>query len=188
MTLVRYQIQPGDSVSVIAANHNTTSEIVRNANDLDDNSIRVNDYLLIPASIHNEDSYTLSAANRLAKIKSTSRGRYKLGHVVSEGDSLWSIASEHELSYEDLARWNGMAPRDQLDVGEELVIWKDSRDGAIIRTVYYKVRNGDTISDIAGRFNVAINDIGKWNDLNLQEILKLGQKLKLYVDVTRVSA
>ena len=80
-----------------------------------------------------------------------------------------------------------MGPRDTLRVGQKLVIWKDSTDGAIIRTVFYQVRNGDTLSDIAARFSVKTHDIVKWNDLANQKYLKPGQKLKLYVDVTKVS-
>lgn len=80
-----------------------------------------------------------------------------------------------------------MGPRDTLRVGQKLVIWKNSSDGAIIRTVFYNVRSGDTISGIASKFKVKSNDIVKWNGLNKQKYLKPGQKLKLYVDVTKVS-
>jgi membrane-bound lytic murein transglycosylase D len=80
-----------------------------------------------------------------------------------------------------------MGPRDTLRIGQELVIWKNNSDGAIIRTVFYSVRNGDTISGIAHKFRVRSSDIVKWNNLEGQKYLKPGQKLKLYVDVTKVS-
>ncbi|MDW1940175.1 LysM peptidoglycan-binding domain-containing protein, partial [Vibrio sp. 818] len=51
----------------------------------------------------------------------------------------------------------------------------------------YNVRSGDTISGIASKFKVKSNDIVKWNSLHKQKYLKPGQKLKLYVDVTKVS-
>lgn len=68
-----------------------------------------------------------------------------------------------------------------------LVVWKQGKQGAVIRTVYYSVRSGDNISTIANRFKVRSSDVIKWNNLDKSKYLKPGQKLKLYVDVTKVS-
>lgn len=57
-------------------------------------------------------------------------------------------------------------PKDPLRVGQKLVIWKDSDKGSVIRTVFYNVRSGDTISGIASKFKVKTNDIVKWNSLH----------------------
>ena len=83
-----------------------------------------------------------------------------------------------------------MAPRDPLRPGKDLVVWvnqvsKDQTDNSIMRKLTYTVRNGDSLSLIAGKFKVKISDIKKWNDLNNKRYLQPGQKLKLYVDVTR---
>ncbi|MCE7615702.1 LysM peptidoglycan-binding domain-containing protein, partial [Vibrio fluvialis] len=187
MKLVRYKVQNGDTLSVIATKHSTTTKVIQTANNLSGTSIRVGQYLMIPTSVKDEKAYALSASNRLAKTQSLARGKYKLTHTVRPGDSLWTIARANNVSHQALAKWNGMGPRDTLRVGQKLVIWKDSTDGAIIRTVFYQVRNGDTLSDIAARFSVKTHDIVKWNDLANQKYLKPGQKLKLYVDVTKVS-
>lgn len=187
MKLVRYKVKSGDTLSVIATKHSTTTKVIQTANNLSGTSIRVGQYLMIPTSVKDEKAYALSASNRLAKTQSLARGKYKLTHTVRSGDSLWTIARANNVSHQALAQWNGMGPRDTLRVGQKLVIWKDSTDGAIIRTVFYQVRNGDTLSDIAARFSVKTHDIVKWNDLANQKYLKPGQKLKLYVDVTKVS-
>ncbi|WP_070968489.1 lytic transglycosylase [Vibrio sonorensis] len=187
MKVVRYKVKSGDSLSVIARRYNTTSNVIRSANQLNNSTIRVGQHLLIPTSTKDDSAYTLSAANRLAKTQSTSRGQIKLTHKVKRGDSLWSIARANKVSHKSLAKWNGMGPRDTLSIGQELVIWKNASEGAIIRTVFYKVRSGDTISGIATKFKVRSNDIVKWNSLNKSKYLQPGQKLKLYVDVTKVS-
>ncbi|SEG61362.1 LysM peptidoglycan-binding domain-containing protein [Vibrio hangzhouensis] len=188
MRLVRYKVKSGDSLSVIAQRHQTTTKVIRSANGLNNNNIRAGQYLLVPTSTKDESTYALSASNRLAKTQSTSRGNYKVTHTVKSGDSLWTIARANKVSHQSLAKWNGMGPRDTLRVGQELVIWKNASDGAIIRTVFYSVRSGDTISGIAQRFKVRTSDVVKWNDLQNQKYLKPGQKLKLYVDVTKTSA
>lgn len=185
--LVRYKVKTGDSISVIARKHNTTAKIIRTANGLTNNNIRAGKFLMIPTSTGSDKTYTLSAKNRLAKTQSIARGKYKVTHTVLSGESLWSISRKNNVSYQSLAKWNGMGPRDTLRVGQKIVIWKNSSDGAIIRTVNYKVRNGDTISAIANKFKVKSSDIVKWNNLTKQKYIQPGQKLKLYVDVTKVS-
>ncbi len=184
---IRYRVESGDTISTLAEEYNTSSQVIRTANGLSSNSIRIGQYLLIPTSVKDEKAYILSAANRLAKKQSVARGQYKVEHIVAHGDSLWTIAKEHNVAYDALAKWNGMGPRDTLRIGQKLVIWKKPSDGAIIRTVLYKVRNGDTISGIANKFRVKSQDIVEWNSLGQQKYLQPGQQLKLYVDITKVS-
>jgi LysM repeat protein len=42
----------------------------------------------------------------------------------------------------------------------------------------YKVKRGDTLSEIAAKFNVTVNDLKKWNKLTSTR-LDIGQKLAL---------
>jgi membrane-bound lytic murein transglycosylase D len=90
-----------------------------------------------------------------------------------------------------LASWNGMAPGDTLRVGQKLVIWtkqsssKTSHPGSKVRPINYTVRKGDSLSRISSRFNVRVADLRKWNTLPKGHYLQPGQRLKLYVDVTR---
>jgi membrane-bound lytic murein transglycosylase D len=54
-----------------------------------------------------------------------------------------------------------------------------------MRTLTYTVRNGDSLARIAGKFKVKVSDIQKWNQIKLKKYLQPGQKLKIFVDVTR---
>jgi membrane-bound lytic murein transglycosylase D len=45
----------------------------------------------------------------------------------------------------------------------------------------YRVRRGDSLHRIAGKFNVSVNDIVAWNRLDPGKYLQPGQKLTLYV-------
>lgn len=45
----------------------------------------------------------------------------------------------------------------------------------------YRVRRGDSLYRIAGRFKVSVNDIIAWNSLNPGDYLQPGQQLTLYV-------
>ncbi|MCU7959322.1 MAG: LysM peptidoglycan-binding domain-containing protein [gamma proteobacterium symbiont of Bathyaustriella thionipta] len=46
----------------------------------------------------------------------------------------------------------------------------------------YHVRKGDSLSTIAHKFKVAINDVRQWNQIK-GNLIKPGQKLTLYIDV-----
>jgi len=95
-----------------------------------------------------------------------------------------------------LASWNSMAKRDPLRIGQKLVIWiKDEHKETIKlphqkpQRIYYTVRNGDSLSRIATKFNVRISDLKKWNKKTLRQrkYLQPGQKLTLYIDITQTS-
>jgi membrane-bound lytic murein transglycosylase D len=95
----------------------------------------------------------------------------------------------------DLAAWNGMAPRDTLSIGQKLVVWsKQSVPGKAMvgsgttRKLNYTVRNGDSLYLIASRFRITVTDLVRWNNIDKNKILRPGQKLTMYVDVTAQSS
>jgi membrane-bound lytic murein transglycosylase D len=51
----------------------------------------------------------------------------------------------------------------------------------------YRVKRGDTLSQIAERFQVTIRQLMGWNDLRSASSLRAGQRLILYVDPSRFS-
>ena len=109
--------------------------------------------------------------------------------MVKRGDTLWDISREYNVNHRNLAKWNGMAPTDPLRPGKKLVIWlnkvtKVKSSNEVVRTVTYTVRKGDSLARIADKFNVEIDQITRWNQLNKKKYLQPGQKIKLFIDVT----
>jgi membrane-bound lytic murein transglycosylase D len=185
----RHKIRSGDSLLKLAKQYHTTTDIISRVNELRSNVIIAGEYLIIPVALKSLDSYSLSQEQRLAKTQSKKSGEYKLNHTVKSGDTFWELSRQYDVNLRQLAKWNGMAPTDTLRPGKELVIWVDDvskgqRKNAVMRTLVYTVRNGDSLARIAGRFNVKISDIQKWNQSKLKKYLQPGQKLKIFVDVT----
>ncbi|WP_440876866.1 LysM peptidoglycan-binding domain-containing protein [Thalassotalea sp. PLHSN55] len=189
----RYQIKSGDSLSQIAKKFNTTTALIQQVNQIQGSQIRAGKYLLIPVATQALDSYIFSQEQRIAKKQSQSYNGTKLTHKVKSGDTLWDIGQAYKVSSKSIAKWNGMAPRDTLKVGQNLVIWQAKKSGAaanasskqaIMRNITYKVRRGDSFARIADKFNVSIKDIERWNGLSSRKYLQPGQMLKLSVDVT----
>lgn len=187
---VRHKVKSGDSLLKLAKHYHTTVDIIRKVNEMRGNMIRVGDHLLVPVALKSLDSYSLSEDQRLAATQSRPRKGHQLTHTVKSGDTFWDLSREYKVNLRSLAKWNGMAPTDTLRPGQKLVIWvkqvsESQRDNAIMRSLTYTVRRGDSLARIAGRFKVSVKDIQKWNQIDPKRYLQPGQKLKLYVDVTR---
>ncbi|MDC2887772.1 lytic transglycosylase [Psychrosphaera algicola] len=190
MSWSRYIVKSGDTLGGIAQKFNTSLDVLRDVNKIKGRLIRVNQALLIPTSSIALTDYTLTAENRLVKKQNTKQASNKLTYIVQSGDTFWDISREYDVSIRSLAKWNGMAPKDPIKPGQKLVIWKDTvtkhqSENAVMRAITYRVRNGDSLARIAKKFKVKIVDIAKWNQLDTDKYLRVGQALKLYVDVTR---
>ncbi|MEE8059853.1 MAG: LysM peptidoglycan-binding domain-containing protein [Pseudomonadales bacterium] len=189
-----YKVKVGDSLLLLAKRFNTGVDTIKQINGIRGNMIRAGQSLMIPTASQRGDHYSLSADQRLATIHKKRTGganSQQLFHRIRSGESLWTIARRYNVRVSQLAHWNGMAPKDVLKPGQKLSVWTKSpstvqagqRD-AVLRKVGYRVRNGDSLARIAGRFNLRVTDIVKWNAVNPKKYLQPGQQLTLYVDIT----
>ncbi|MBB1387597.1 LysM peptidoglycan-binding domain-containing protein [Pseudoalteromonas sp. SG45-5] len=181
----QYTVARGDSLSVIAKKFTTSLSAIRSLNKLKSNTIKVGQQLLVPLTDGAINSEHLPKQMRLAANKNT---RTKLTHKVKSGDTLWDISREYDVTMDELAKWNKLKKNSVLRLNQNLTVYKSinkpqSAIASTNRTITYKVRRGDSLARIASKFNLAVNDIIKWNNLAGQKYLQPGQKLKLKVDV-----
>jgi len=195
----RHKVKNGEAISQIAEKYNTTVSTIRTANNLRGNTIRAGHYLMIPVATKPLSAYSKSADARLARTQNKQRAGNKLEHVVKSGESFWTISRRYKVTHRQLAAWNGMAPGDTLSVGRKLVVWTNAEIdeprmsptaalGNTTRKLRYTVRNGDSLYLIASRFRVSIAQLARWNKIDTNKILRPGQKLTMYVDVTAQSS
>ncbi len=196
----RHKVKNGEAISQIAEKYNTTVAALRSANNLRGNLIRAGQHLMIPVATKPLSAYSQSADARLAKTQNRQRAGNKVEHVVRSGESFWTISRRYGVTHRQLAAWNGMAPGDTLSVGRKLVVWTNAKvadagpatspvqTGKTTRKLRYTVRNGDSLYLIARRFRVGIDQIARWNGIDRNKILRPGQKLTMYVDVTAQSS
>jgi len=191
----RHKVRSGEAISEIAELYGTTLASIRSANNLRGNTIRAGSYLMIPVASKPLSAYSLSADERRAKTQNRERQGKRVEHIVSAGESFWTISRRYGVTTRQVAAWNGTAPRDTLSVGQKLVVWTSEvppstamNGNATTRKLRYTVRNGDSLYLIASRFRVSISDLVRWNKIDKNNILRPGQKLTMYVDVTRQSS
>lgn len=196
----RHKVQNGETLSEIGEKYHTTLAAIRSANGIRGNTIRAGSYLMIPMATRPLSSYSQSADERRTKTQNKPREGNRVEHVVVAGESFWSISQRYDVGMRNLASWNGMAPRDTLSVGQKLVVWTTQgaaphvqapqalSNNGITRKLRYTVRSGDSLFLIASRFRISIDDLVRWNNIDKGKYLQPGQKLTMYVDVTRQSS
>ena len=203
VTWTRHLIREGENLGQLARHYRTTVAVLREVNGINGHMIRAGQSLIVPVAMQEAGGYTLSAEQRQRAVQSTARSGSRSVHVVRSGDTLWDIARKHRVGVKQLAQWNGMAPGDVLRPGQRLVIWKAegtvtaSAPGRLLdappvseatQRISYVVRKGDSLSRISQRFNVKVSELLRWNSLAKGDYLQPGQRLTLYVDVTRQTA
>ncbi len=191
----RYKIQPGDSLLKLAHRYHVSVDLLRTINNIDGNMIRAGKTLMIPIASQEAAAYTLSAAqrviNRQKQIAQTQASN-RVSYIVKSGDSLWKIAKQYKVTVSQVARWNKIGTKSVLQIGDKINVWPRASakklgtvQRNVIKKLSYKVRSGDNLSAIAYRFSVTVKDIQKWNQA-LKKYLQPGQKLTLYVNVTKL--
>ncbi|RDL43212.1 lytic transglycosylase [Marinomonas piezotolerans] len=195
VTWVRYTVRAGDSLLVIARDHNTTVGVLQDVNKISSSFIRVGQQLMIPVAGKSSESYTLSSHQRLLEKQSRapSRNLIKINYRVKSGDSLWSIAQQYNTDTKTLARWNNMGLGDPLFPDKNLVVWMKPKSGKssaststreVVKRVIYTIRSGDSLALVANKFKVSVSDIRKWNPkVGSQKYVQPGDKVTLLVNV-----
>ena len=192
----RHQIKNGETIGQIADRYTVSIDNLKSINKLRGNTIRTGQYLMIPVASRGLSEYRLSAEQRKLNLQNTPRTGTKVSHTVQAGETFWSLSRLYNVGTQEVAQWNGMASRDPLAAGQTLVIWSKSKvqpsslpralasaTGETLRTISYKVRSGDSLYRIAQKFNVAVNDLRRWNTIG-NKTLRPGTVLKLHVDIT----
>ncbi|MFP4448348.1 MAG: transglycosylase SLT domain-containing protein [Bacteroidales bacterium] len=142
----------------------------------------------------NSLSYNVNKANTV----SSNKDKTKIVHTVTKGEYFHKVAITYGCTMDEIKKWNNLEDNN-LKVGQKLDIWVDksyierlkedemkmkrtSEADTNRRVVHYTVKNGDTIWSIANKFNCeSIADLIKENDIQNENDLKPGTKLKIYL-------
>ena len=109
-----------------------------------------------------------------------------IDHKVKEGESLWIIARKYNARISDIVSINKLSDKSYIRPKQVLKIptkaYDEYRKSTQSRSkkVYYTVKRGDSLSEIAEKYRTSVKNIKKWNGLRNDRIL-VGQKLKIWV-------
>ena len=118
-------------------------------------------------------------------------------HQVSKGDTLHSIARQYQITVETIKDANKLTGA--VQIGQNLLLpISDSAalaakpSNTITKPVraaaakpkggplVHQVRAGETLWSIARRYNVLLHQLQEWNSMKPGEVLRYGQKLKVF--------
>ncbi len=169
----QYEVKSGDTLSTIAQRYQIPVRHLRSKNDLRSDLLRIGQKLKIPGTGFDSPMAGLTSI-----------------YTVKNGDSLWKIAKNQNVSIKNIAKWNNLDIKTSLKPGQKLKVQTTSNTTPpsqnSLRKLKYKVRKGDSLYRIAAKFDVKINDILAWNQLSKSRYLKPGQRLTLFVNVLNI--
>ncbi|ENX41129.1 LysM peptidoglycan-binding domain-containing protein [Acinetobacter sp. NIPH 2100] len=102
-------------------------------------------------------------------------------YVVQPGDTLAVIAQKNGVNWRDVAKWNQIDPNGTLFVGASLYLYdaKPEAPKAAEKPESYVVQSGDSLTNLASRFDLSLKQLADYNNLSVTDGLFVGQKLTL---------
>lgn len=128
-----------------------------------------------------------SLASAKAPTKAPAKGDMTTVQVtIRSGDSLVGIASLHGVTIQDLQKWNPKktARPDKIRAGDSLTIHvpADSELGMAKDQPswvgFYDIKSGDSLSVVATRLGVAMDDLMRWNGIRDAAHIRAGDQLQ----------
>ena len=132
-----------------------------------------------------------------------------VSHKVKRGETLSQIAEKYDISLSELKIANGIKSSNKIKINQVLQIpaqYNVESKGVVSKPSYktppglpdkikvkteiipeghekivYTVKKKDTLSQIAARFNVALNSLRGWNDLRHSSRINPGDRLTIYL-------
>ena len=156
-----YTVVSGDSLYSIAKKFNTTINKIKELNNLTTNSLSIGQVLKIPEPEINSSNNTSSKKNI---------------YTVQKGDSLYQIAKKYNTTVDELKKINNLASN-TLSIGQILTLPSSNEEQPKGYT-YYTVQKGDSLYQIAKRYNTTTDTLKNLNNLT-SNTLSIGQKLKV---------
>ena len=150
-----YIVKKNDNLYDIAKEYNTTVGILKALNNLSSNILQVGQILKLPTSL----------------VEETIPGDYLI-YTIKKGDNLYIIAKNYNISLEELINFNQQGST-LLHIGEQLLIPINNQTN---NNIQYVIKPGDTLYNIAKRYNTNVDEIKRINNLNTN-MLKIGETI-----------
>lgn len=166
-----HRVKDGENLSLISKKYQVPMKDIISYNKIiNPDMLKPKTYLQIPI---NYEQYLQEEANK----------RKKIYHTVKRGDTISEVAEMYKTSVKNIKKWNGLRS-DVIKLNQKLEIWvkagnKSSYSSGKRSSRTYKVRYGDTLSQIAEKYGIGLSQIKKWNDIGSSDEIREGQILKI---------
>jgi cell wall-associated NlpC family hydrolase len=183
-----HQVQSGDTLTNIAKRYNTSVNNIKSWNNLSSDRIFVNQTLNVSAP---GTSGSIASPNQVTTPTTTvtpapTQVAGAKTYTVVSGDSLIKIANKHGISLAELTSWNQINgtiiyPGQVLKVSSSATTPTTTPTqpaSPTTSTTEYIVISGDTLSKIAQRSNLTVQQLKTINSIS-SDLIFPGQRLKI---------
>lgn len=156
---LNYTVVPGDSLYSIARKYETTVDILKDINNLENTNLSIGQIIKIPTSTTSD---------------TTNYNNY----TVIKGDSLYSIANKFNTNVNTIKDINNLTSN-TLSIGQVLKIPNiEGNNQQQENYSTYTVKKGDSLYSIASLYQTSVNKLKDLNNLTSNN-LSIGQVLKI---------
>ncbi|MDF9800100.1 LysM repeat protein [Catalinimonas alkaloidigena] len=160
-----HKVSPGETLFALSRKYNTEAETIRKIN-----------------TGINIDNLDIGDSLRVPLFPQLSRGQKNI-HTVKEGETLFRISRNYDVSVDEIQRWNALGNQ-TLSIGQDIVIYKinDSEPAELQNSIDEKkyvthtVQPGETLFAISRSYGVSVDELKQRNKLS-NEGIDFGQKL-----------
>ncbi len=153
-----YEVKRGDTLSAIAAHYGVSVAALVEANDITNpDLIQIGQSIVIPGQG--------GQADRI--------------HIVAAGETVGALAVQYETRTSEIVSLNKLDNPDLIRIGQKLKIPGGGGGGGSDNPGYHVVVAGDTLSSVAGRYGITIEQLAEANGITNTSILYVGTRLNL---------
>lgn len=174
-----HTVKKGESLEKIAKLYGVSPEDLKKWNNLKDDKIYVGQRLLVKKP---EETKREKPKTQIQEKRSEEEAQITY-HIVKKGETLKGIAKLYGVSVDELKEWNNLKS-EKLKPGQRLLIKRSEKVSKDTKKrpkeIIYRVKPGESLSDIARLFGVSEEEIIKVNKLSGKEV-RPGQKLLIRI-------
>ena len=167
-----HRVEPKETLYSISKRYESTIDEIYKYNESLENGLKMYDEIIIPFRTKKLSPQT----------KSNTFSKY---HVVTTGETLYSISKKYEISVDSLKIINGLQSNyislgDTLELGDHPDTPEISKAEPVLQdsSMYHIVQPSETLFGIARKYNLELVSLVKWNELESYDI-SVGQKIFL---------
>ena len=105
-------------------------------------------------------------------------------HVVKKGDTLSSISKKYSIKKESIIKVNKLIDENYIYIGQNLKIVENLTQAENDSTYYHEIKKGENLTEVANKYNISVSKLVEINDIENQNILIVGRKLKLKQEIS----
>lgn len=168
---ILYKVQPGDTLSQIALEYNTTVSHLVEINNISNPNLIYSGEILTISCNHNNTTN----CNETDDSNNENNNQNIINYTIKRGDTLSQIAQRYNTTVASIVSLNNISNPNLIYAGDTIKI---TQNNSQTQNAYYKVQSGNTLWGIAQRYNTTVANLVRLNRIRNPNLIYVGQIIK----------